>query len=488
MSNVHIAVISDDGFMIPSIVMLTSAKKNKLPESRYVIHFVCCNVNSFYKRKLMELSAPDFEILLLEEDVDMFEQVNISIHVTAATFLKIRLPEILAGIDKIIHIDGDVVVQKDLTELYERNLEGNSLGVVRSMTMELSGTIQKRGIERGFNAGIMLMDLAKMRRERASSVLLDKLLTIPEDWNLLEQDVLNVVYHDDALYLPPRYNCFFFAFEKKYTIEEVNDFYGTKYVSFEDMNEDAVMVHLAGTPKRRPWQVFNGVLSTIWQHYYDQSPVAHVNLSRPLLLSDEVRKAVDGKFVTMETYGRYREDQRKQFVNVLQRLDGQMNRQDAQRKQIAEVERRLDGQMNRQDAQRKQIAEVERRLDGQINRQDAQRKQIAEVERRLDGQMARQDAQQQKQKNAQSQLDVHNKRIAKLKETLDLKLLALCPEHAFLLEVYEVVIARMKRRARRLKWLSLLCFGKKKAGYLEERRQLKKSISRVSAKLSAMQQ
>ena len=119
-----------------------------------------------------------------------------------------------------------------------------------------------------------------------------------------------------------------------------------------------------------------------------------------------------------------------------------------------------------------------------MNRQDAQRRQIAEVERRLDGQMARQDTQQQKQKNAQRQLDDHNKRIAKL----DLKLLSLCPEHAFLLEVYEVVIARMKRRARRLKWLALLSFGKKKSGYLEERRQLKKSISRVSAKLSAMQQ
>ena len=35
---IHIAVISDEGYAIPTITMLTSARYNKSPERSYIIH------------------------------------------------------------------------------------------------------------------------------------------------------------------------------------------------------------------------------------------------------------------------------------------------------------------------------------------------------------------------------------------------------------------------------------------------------------------
>ena len=279
---VHIVVIADDGFMEPSIVMLTSAKENKKVDSHYRIHFIYNHVSRLYKAKLKELHAPDFEIV--EYDVpekSYFEEVNIKIHVTPTTFLKLEIPEILRDVDKVIHIDGDVIVQGDLSQMYNIELADNVLGVVRSIRIEKSGLIQKMGIEKYFNAGIMMMNLDSMRRNGDSEKLIDMLRNIPEEWNMLEQDCMNVYYKDRCLYLPIKYNCIHFTMIRDFTIDEVNDFYGTDYESYDEMVSDALMVHLAGTPGRRPWQISNGVHGATWQYYYDISPLRHIYRKRP---------------------------------------------------------------------------------------------------------------------------------------------------------------------------------------------------------------
>ena len=291
---VHIAVISDNGFMEASIVMLTSAKMNKNKESHYRIHFICNDVSRFYIGKLRELHEPDFEIVLYDAPKRAyFEDVNIKIHVTATTFLKLEIPEILQDVSKVIHIDGDVIVQGDLSHMYNIDLSGNVLGVTRSIRMEKAGMIQKRGIDKSFNAGIMLMNLDYMRKNRDSEKLIDMLRNIPEDWNLLEQDCLNVYYLNKCLYLPIRYNCFYFTMIKSFSIDEVNSFYGTSYESYDELVSDALLIHLAGTPGMRPWQVSNGVHGSTWQHYYDISPLKHIYRNRPDSISTSIKKELD---------------------------------------------------------------------------------------------------------------------------------------------------------------------------------------------------
>ena len=60
----------------------------------------------------------------------------------------------------------------------------------------------------------------------------------------------------------------------------INEFYGTSYRNHAEMCDDAVILHLAGTPGRRPWEVINGVHGNVWQYYYDRSPLRHHYLAR----------------------------------------------------------------------------------------------------------------------------------------------------------------------------------------------------------------
>lgn len=280
---VEIAVIADNGFMVPSIVMLTSAKLNKKATSRYKIHFVCVMVSGYFKKKLLELSSPDFKIRIHNADTERYSGVHISSHVTSSTFLKLDLTTILPEVDKVLHLDGDALVYGDLWELFQTDIDQCPLGVVRALSLEHNDIIYKRTgrAKRAFNAGVMLMNLKRWREMNASEELHSMLDRLPREWVCLEQDCMNVFFHDNAKYLPLKYNVIPYVFQnRKLTMQQINEFYGTSYRNQAEMCDDAVILHLAGTPGRRPWEVINGVHGNVWQYYYDRSPLRHHYLAR----------------------------------------------------------------------------------------------------------------------------------------------------------------------------------------------------------------
>ena len=54
-NTLHIAVITDEGYVIPTITMLTSTRYNKSPERSYIIHVLGNNLSEFSIRKFREL-------------------------------------------------------------------------------------------------------------------------------------------------------------------------------------------------------------------------------------------------------------------------------------------------------------------------------------------------------------------------------------------------------------------------------------------------
>lgn len=283
---IHVCAISDSGYCIPTIVMLSSAKENKRPGSRYKVHCVFCDdVGDFYRRKLMELSSPDFEVKLYNADVSVYKDVRPNGHVPLAALLKLNLAEILPDVDKVLFIDGDVIVRKDLGELFRMPLEGNAFAAVRDMGGELKFRFhEKIGVEKYINSGVLLMDLALFRREAAGKKMTDiQLYRAPESWFCLEQDNLNTFFEGRILFLPTRFNCMLPLFLRdiySYTLDQVNEFYGECYGSFEELDDDAVIMHFAGECMSRPWLVNHGTYANVWQQYYDRSPMGNVWLRR----------------------------------------------------------------------------------------------------------------------------------------------------------------------------------------------------------------
>ena len=109
-------------------------------------------------------------------------------------------------VDRVLYLDGDIVVVGSIAELWNCDLEGNLLG-----TVDIPGST--RGVERlgmrwedgYFNAGVLVIDLAQWRNTGAMRRVLDYINENP-DRVLYDQDALNACFHDRRKRLDYKWN------------------------------------------------------------------------------------------------------------------------------------------------------------------------------------------------------------------------------------------------------------------------------------------
>ncbi len=283
---VELAVIADRDFFIPTLVMLSSARQSKAAGSCYRIHFFSTSGFSDWQRdKLSQLSAADVEILLhttaLTEEERSWDHRRCVQRISGATMVRLRLPELLPDVERLLYLDGDIIVRKDLTPLFQEDCGGALLAGVTEMAGMLScKTHEKLGTSHYINAGVLLMNLAELRRQ--SPFRPEALKAAMHNPNVvwMDQDIINL-YCDHALHLLPlRCNAMLSSLREihHYSLASVNEFYGTQYPSWEAMEEDALLIHVAG--HKKPWLFSNVLHSELWMEAYRQSPLAHLSLPR----------------------------------------------------------------------------------------------------------------------------------------------------------------------------------------------------------------
>lgn len=279
---VHFTAQTDQGFFIPTLVMATSARANMAPGSCYHFHLFHAPLEEWQITAARQLETDRFKISLYEVKEGRHTSFRQKNHVTPISLVRLELPERLPDLDKILYLDGDILVQQDLTGLYQTELGDHLIAAVADMmagifnpyTNELPGDTY-------VNSGVMLMNLRQMRMEGTVDKFFQTKATTPPHWIFQDQDVVNACCANRILRLHPRYNGLVTTFERvpDLRVEQYNQFYNTHYTSRQDVEQDCAIVHLAGTPGRRPWERADGVYSTQWQYYFMLSPVKQVNLN-----------------------------------------------------------------------------------------------------------------------------------------------------------------------------------------------------------------
>ncbi len=282
----ELAVICDRDFFIPSVVMLTSAKLSKSPESRYRVHcFLTFELPEWMRLKLLELASEDFIIniiptTLTKQEIEWDTERRYD-RISGTTMVRLRLPELLPTVDKLLYLDGDMLVMKDLSALYREDVSNATIGAVYDMCGVLVLHAQEAlGVSHYVNAGVLLMNLKRLREERlfeperVSAVMN---LTAVE-W--LDQDVINILCSRTLHLLPPRYNAQISLNVESncFGIEDFNHLYETHYESLCELEDDAVIIHMCGSLK--PWVYDDVFFSELWMDFYKKSPLGHLSLRR----------------------------------------------------------------------------------------------------------------------------------------------------------------------------------------------------------------
>lgn len=167
------------------------------------------------------------------------------------------------NVDRILYIDPDTVVLRDISPLYNIDFKGRTIaaaGHTKLFIEDLNHLRFRTGKEsRYFNAGVMMVNLQKMRKNVTGEMIFSYVKKNRRWLFLADQDVLNGLFGNDMI---PVDECIWNLDEKTviYNRRRVKDL---KWVE-----ENTAIVHFNG--KYKPWKDgYKGILAPLWFRFRD---------------------------------------------------------------------------------------------------------------------------------------------------------------------------------------------------------------------------
>ena len=165
----------DDGYIPYLAVTLQSMLKNASKLYNYEIRILYTNISEENKQKILKYESKKVSIefvdltVYLDEIQDKFYTRD---YYTNTTYYRLFIPNLYPQFDKVLYLDCDIVVLGDISKLFNIDIEDNligactceAMGLFRDFTEYAEKVVGMRRCKDYINAGILLMNLAEMRK------------------------------------------------------------------------------------------------------------------------------------------------------------------------------------------------------------------------------------------------------------------------------------------------------------------------------------
>ena len=222
--NVAIALSANDTYTPYVATLLTSIRENASTSKNYDILIMNKDISAISQKRLKAIFAGHDNFSLRFIDISRFERrfraLFLRGHFTIETWFRLLMPEILPNYGKILYLDSDLVVNADLSELYNTNIDDYLLaachdadtaglynGYERNKKQYMDQILKIENPYDYFQAGVILFNLAEFRK----SFTTDEMLTFAASykWELLDQDVLNYLTQGRVKFVDMAWNVMF---------------------------------------------------------------------------------------------------------------------------------------------------------------------------------------------------------------------------------------------------------------------------------------
>ncbi|MDC0948187.1 glycosyltransferase [Gammaproteobacteria bacterium] len=198
---------------------------------------------------------------------------------TAEIYFKLDLPNLLPDLDRAIYLDADIVALSDLSDLYQFDLAGRSLGAYYTQIYNADLVNGESRPATNFNVGVLLLDLAALRQNRSMEEASQLLALNSEHFHTPEQTAMQITFHGDVTLLPEKFNQRLHAL-----IAERRAF-----------PLDTGLLHY--TTKSKPWNTQGLPLRDLWLDSFRRSPFSRTRLINEFACStDQEFKVHDRPF------------------------------------------------------------------------------------------------------------------------------------------------------------------------------------------------
>jgi lipopolysaccharide biosynthesis glycosyltransferase len=271
-SNVTVVCAADNHYAMQLAVVLRSVLEN-LSKTRVLdAYIIDGGIDGNNKQKISQtLAAENCRITWLEVPDKAFADLKVNGHISTATYYRLLIPELLPDLDKVIYLDSDLIVNVDISSLWDTDISDNCLAAVvdqdlRNIKSAIVGyeSLDLSGEEAYFNAGVLLMNLSIWRQEKLADRIVKFMKQYPEYIELNDQDGLNIILAAKWKALDHRWN-------RTMVFHSCNSWEDSPFdeTTFVGLEENPFIIHC--TTKFKPWNAYNHPDKKLFYKYVDMT-------------------------------------------------------------------------------------------------------------------------------------------------------------------------------------------------------------------------
>jgi len=260
---------ADEGFARATAVAMHSALEHLSPNLYPRIYVLDNGITNGSRERMSKVASrvAGREIRWLRVPPERLADQPDGARFTSTTYARLLIPELLpTRTRRAVYLDGDALVRDDLSPLFRVGLGGAPLAAVRDLAIcstntEWSGVRGFVEPKPYFNAGVLVIDVARWRAEGFGERALAFARSVTEPLPSADQDAMNGVannWHE----LDFRWNVQLTMFLDDKPRTDLTDWLSRNRA---ELYRDAAVLHFAGFPKPwHPWSLDTSPGKTIW--------------------------------------------------------------------------------------------------------------------------------------------------------------------------------------------------------------------------------
>jgi len=230
----------DNDYSQHCAAVIASILYNSNKDDTYVFHIISDYISDENKEKFYLLKKiKDCSIKYYKISTKEFENLNTKNKLPSSAFYRFKLFDILK-INKVIYLDCDTIVRKDISELYKTNIKDYYCAGVEDI---VGKTLKKRyslsETSTYINSGVILINLKLCKEDKIYDKLID-FIDVPLNGLYGDQDILNIIVQEKVKTLDLKWNCMY-----KYHTEYDDKTY------YNNAAKDPAIIHYISIYK--PW-------------------------------------------------------------------------------------------------------------------------------------------------------------------------------------------------------------------------------------------
>ena len=200
---INITLSTDNSHIFPTLIVMVSILENNNKDHHIIIFYLLLS-SDFTNSNLLifESLKKKYEVIINYYFIpNIFKSLR-KWRNSNAIYYKLFIPLLFPDIKRMIHLDGDTIVFKDLWEMYNLPFKNNYLLAQRTVKHLFKDKIVKNYV---INVGVILFNIEKIRDDNKDFEILYFLFKN----NFTEQDALNYAAPPQIGYLPFKYGIWF---------------------------------------------------------------------------------------------------------------------------------------------------------------------------------------------------------------------------------------------------------------------------------------